>query len=156
MLYISAHDPHGEPYLKFERELYYRNQKRECHKERQLYTKDIEILRRDDEWLKELGFGLILSLLIRKDLKDSKGRTWAQIPYPHHRGRTPVVRIDQEPYEYKKCRTFCTIMPLPSIDVDREIVNEELKRALALTVLEYLPLDVEDGESEADVVRGAG
>lgn len=138
MLYISVREE--DPSLYFEIEPYYSRQDRQIHTERPLESFDPAVLIKDDTYLEDVGFSLILRLLLPESLKDSKGRAWAQIVYPHERHGNPVLRIDEEPYQYKPHREFCTSMALSTMDVGKAIEDEDLKIQVVKIVLRYLPL----------------
>lgn len=142
MLAISVHDQNTDaPYLKFELEDYYRDQNRKIHTERALDTFDILDLRANEAYVDDLGFVLILGLLIPGKLKDRYGNRWAQFVYPHFRGANAVLRIDEEPYTPKRNRKFCATLPLRTIDIDEAIDHPDLRRRIGMTVLDFLPIE---------------
>ena len=147
MLYLSVQGEDAEPHLRLEMEPYYPRENRRIHTAVPIDTHDAEILRCDDVFLDKVGLCLTLGLLVSLDFKDESGRSWAQIVYPHHRTNgQAVLRLDEEYYDYKPYRAFCTNIPLPSLDVDeRDKITEEFKRLIARTVLDYLPLDINHG-----------
>jgi hypothetical protein len=139
MLYLSTQNQDKDPVLIFEIEPYYEKINRQIHTERQLETFDIQALLDDDVFMDDVGRKLVLGLLVSGNLKDSKGRLWAQIVYPHERHGIPVLRIDEEPYEYKPHRRFCASLPLPTLNMSEAVRNEALKIKIATMVLEHLP-----------------
>ena len=151
---IQEKDNPERRHLRFESEPYYRRRTRriytECYPDK-FGINDISEngFLNNDLFLEDIGFALIVRLLVHNDMEDREGWNLAQIIYPHHRSDNPVLRIDEEQYEHKSHRKFCARLPLASLDRSKEISNEELKRAIACTVLKHLPLvgfDIEEPE----------
>lgn len=141
MLCISVQDHNSDPHLIFEIEPYYSRKTRRIFMERAPENYNIDCF--DNQtcldnlaFVWDVGYALILGLLVYEQPGDYE----AQIVYPHHRCGNPVLRIDEEPYEYKRHRKFCAAMPLPTLDMDEGTGNNTLLFKTGKTVLEHLPL----------------
>lgn len=143
MLWISVHRQDSEPYLKLELESYYRKLNRRIYTEKSIDVFDKKILLRDQEFKLNLGFSLILLLLVDKGLADYKGRYWAALVYPHYRGQQTVIRLDEEVYHEQPQRKFCCTIPLFGLSMEQEAKNRSFRKVLAENVLKYLPISEE-------------
>ncbi len=143
MLCLSVHSRDCDPFIRFEREDYYFDPERQIYTERMTDGRAHHFLVEDDAFLEKVGFSVALGIFSRRALCDGHGQSWALFLYPHERHGREVLRMDEEPYTVKPERLFCEDLALPGIDMGRAHSDEDLKRLIARTVLDYLPLDVE-------------
>ena len=151
MLYISIQEKDNPEWrhLRFELEPYYRRRTRHIHteygqKKFALDQFDSNTCLDNHVLVWDIGFGIIMGLLVSE-----RKKKWAQIVYPHHRCGHPVLRVDEEPYEYKPHRKFCSTLLLPTLDMSEATDNDTLLFKTGKMILEHLPLvefDIEEPE----------
>lgn len=140
MLCVSLQKKQDTSKIRFEIEPYYRRKNRIICSVKEISSYNTKILLRDSELKKNLGYSIALSLLIPIETDDGF-KNFSVIAYPHLHGKIPVIRTDEEFYQYKKERTFCEEIILPNNDADN--IPKDYMITLAEKVLTHLPISEE-------------